>query len=84
MPWSRTQRNQAILLLGVIVPLLMFGLGTGGFLIARALGLGNNAVWVALALSTLGFAVSIYITLKMGDRYEDLAQQKSQSPPASG
>jgi hypothetical protein len=83
MPWSRAQRNQAILLLGVVVPVLMFGLGVGGFLIAKLAGFGNNAVWIALALSTLGFAISIYITLKMGDRYEDLAQ-KSQSPPASG
>ncbi len=50
----------------------MFGLGASGFLVARAAGFGNNSIWIALVLSTLGFALSIMITLKMGKRYEQI------------
>jgi len=59
-------------LIFLIVPVLMFGLGAGGFLLARAVGLGNNSIWVALVLSTVGFALSIMITLRMGRRYEKI------------
>jgi hypothetical protein len=50
----------------------MFGLGAGGFLVSRALGLGGNAIWIALVLSTVGFILSIIITLRVGRRYEKI------------
>jgi len=77
LPWSRAARNQAIILIFVVVPVLMFGLGAGGFLAARAAGFGEDAIWVSLIMATIGFGLSIYITLKMGDRYEDLAQKST-------
>jgi Kef-type K+ transport system membrane component KefB len=70
MTWKRSARNQALVLIFGIVPALMFGLGASGFLIARALGLGNNSIWIALVLSTVGFVLSIFVTLRMGRQYE--------------
>jgi Kef-type K+ transport system membrane component KefB len=75
MPWSKTARNQALLLIFVIVPALMFGLGVAGFLAARAVGLGNDSVWIALVLSTVGFAISIAVTFRMGKRYETITSR---------
>jgi Kef-type K+ transport system membrane component KefB len=72
MTWKTSARNQALVLIFLIVPALMFGLGATGFLVARSLGLGNNSIWIALVLSTIGFAASIMITLKMGRRYEKI------------
>jgi Na+-driven multidrug efflux pump len=54
----------------------MFGLGVSGFLIARAAGLGNNSIWIALVLSTIGFALSIVVTMRVGRRYEKLPTQQ--------
>ena len=76
MGWKKSARNQAILLIVVIVPLLMFGLGASGFLVAKAAGLGNNSIVVALVLSTVGFIVSIFITLRVGRRYESLQTEQ--------
>ena len=72
MSWKKSARNQALILIFVIVPILMFGLGASGFLVARAVGFGNNSIWIALVLSTIGFALSIMITLRMGRRYEEM------------
>jgi hypothetical protein len=55
----------------------MFGLGAGGFLVAKAAGLGSNAIWVSLIMATAGFGLSIYITLRVGDRYVDLPQKST-------
>jgi hypothetical protein len=60
----------------------MFGLGAGGFLLARAIGFGNNSIWVALVLSTVGFIASILITLRMGERYEKVQSETPSSPPS--
>lgn len=79
MTWKKSARNQALVLIFVIVPTLMFGLGAAGFLISRAAGLGNNSIVVALVLSTVGFAVSIIITLKMGRQYEKI-RSEAQKP----
>jgi len=58
----------------------MFGLGASGFLISRALGLGGNAIWIALVLSTVGFVLSIVITLRVGRRYEKIRAPAETSP----
>ena len=57
----------------------MFGLGATGFEVARTIGLGNNSIWIALVLSTIGFALSIIITLRAGKRYENMASEKPAS-----
>ena len=74
MPWSKTARNQALLLIFVIVPALMFALGVAGFEVARAAGLGSNSIWIALVLSTVGFAISVLVTFRMGKRYETISK----------
>ncbi|MDA4112268.1 MAG: hypothetical protein OK439_06980 [Thaumarchaeota archaeon] len=74
MPWSRAARNQALLLILVIVPALMFGLGVAGFEISKAVGLGSNSIWIALVLSTVGFAISIAVTFQMGKKYETISK----------
>lgn len=61
----------------------MFGLGVCGFLVARAVGLGNNSIWVALVLSTVGFALSIMITLRMGRQYEQIKPAEESSSKAT-
>ena len=67
---TKQARNRALLIIFVIVPALMFGLGVAGFLVARAAGLGGYSIWAALALSTVGFAVSIVLTLRLGKTFE--------------
>ncbi|MDA4111339.1 MAG: hypothetical protein OK439_02290 [Thaumarchaeota archaeon] len=74
MPWSRAARNQALLLIFVVVPVLMFGLGVAGFEISKAAGLGSNSIWIALVLSTVGFAISIVVTFQMGKKYEPISK----------
>ena len=77
MPWSSKAKKQAILLMAVVVPGLMFGLGIGGYLLARAVGLGSIASLIALVLSTVGLAISVVITLNVGKSYETTNQNKS-------
>lgn len=72
MSLNKSARNQALILIFLIVPVLMFGLGASGFLIAKVLGLGNTSIVIALVLSTIGFALSIVITLRMGKQYEKI------------
>ncbi|HZW56104.1 MAG TPA: hypothetical protein VFF30_07435 [Nitrososphaerales archaeon] len=78
MPWSPKAIRDAMLLLAVIVPGLMFGLGIGGFLLARMVGLGDIAMWIALALSTVGLIISVILTFKMGRTH----QRPKESIPA--
>jgi Kef-type K+ transport system membrane component KefB len=82
MTWKKSARNKALVLILVVVPALMFGLGASGFLIARAAGLGNNSIWIALVLSTIGFALSIIITLRVGRQYEKI-RSGAESPPST-
>lgn len=70
MPLSQNAKTKAILLIIVVVPALMFGLGAASFLIARAAGLGNDSIWIALVMSTIGFIVSIVLTLRVGKSFE--------------
>jgi len=70
MPWSSKPKRQAILLVAVIVPGLMFGLGIGGYLLARAVGLGSLAFVTAMVCSTVGLAISVFLTLNMGKSYD--------------
>ena len=66
MPWSSKAKRQAILLVAVVVPGLMFGLGIGGYLLAREAGLGSIAFLMAMVFSTVGLAISILLTLNAG------------------
>jgi uncharacterized membrane protein len=70
MPWSKKAKANAIILIAVVVPALMFGLGVAGFFLAEYAGLGSNSVWIALSLSTLGLIISILITLRVGRQFE--------------
>lgn len=70
MPWDSKAKRQAIIIVAVIVPGLMFGLGIGSYLIARAVGLGSVAFLIAMVFSTVGLAVSIVLTLNIGKSYE--------------
>jgi len=85
MTWQKSARNQALILIFVVVPLLMFGPGALGFLVARAIGLGSNSVWIALVLSTIGFVLSVMITLRVGRRYEKVrsGEEKPESPTST-
>ncbi len=53
MPWTAEAKKDAILLLGIVVPLLIFGLGVLGYFIAKAVGLGDGSIWVALGMSAI-------------------------------
>ncbi|MHB1908784.1 MAG: hypothetical protein ACYCQJ_07915 [Nitrososphaerales archaeon] len=70
MPWSYRAKRDALFLTAVAVPALMLGLGLAGYLIARALGLGSDSVWIALFLTTVGLVSAIFLTLKIGEKYE--------------
>ncbi|MCL4518543.1 MAG: hypothetical protein M1587_05025 [Thaumarchaeota archaeon] len=67
---NKKAKTRAILLVVVIVPSLMFGLGVLGFLLARSAGLGDASIWIALVLSTIGFAISVLLTLRIGKSFE--------------
>jgi len=77
MPWSSKAKKQAILLVAVVVPGLMFGLGIGGYLVARAVGLNSIAFLIALVFSTVGLAISVFLTLNIGKSYDTINQSKS-------
>ncbi len=70
MPWTAEAKKDAILLLGIVVPLLIFGLGVLGYFIAKAVGLGDGSIWVALGMSAIGLVLSIAVTFKIGEKYE--------------
>ena len=71
MPIESSAKSKAILLIVVVVPSLMFGLGVLGYLAARSAGLGNDSIWIALVLATVGFVVSILLTLRVGKAFEN-------------
>ena len=79
MPWSAKGKRDAILIIAVIVPCLMLGLGVGGFFLAKATGLGQNSIWVAMVLMTIGLILSILITLKIGKQFETSSARNSRS-----
>ena len=70
MPWSPRAKKQAILIITIVVPGLMFGLGIGSYVIARAVGLGDSAFLIAIVFSTVGLAISVLITLNIGKSFE--------------
>ena len=70
MPWSYRAKRDALLLLAVIVPALMIGLGLGGYYATEAIGLKAYAGYVAVFLTTVGLVASLFVTLKMGEKYE--------------
>ncbi len=70
MPWSAEAKKDAILLLGIVVPLLIFGLAVLGYLVSRALGLGDNSIWIALGMSGIGLVLSLAVTFKMDEKYQ--------------
>ena len=76
MPWSSKARNQAIIIVVVLVPVLVFGLGVAAFSVSRLIGLGENSVYVALAGATVGLAISIFLTLRVGRQYEGAGSDK--------
>jgi hypothetical protein len=75
MPWSSKPKKQAILLVVVVVPGLMFGLGIGGYLLARAVGLDTLAFLTAMVFSTVGLAISVFLTLNIGKSYDTTTDQ---------
>jgi Kef-type K+ transport system membrane component KefB len=75
MPWSSKPKKQAILLVAVVVPGLMFGLGIGGYLLARAIGLDALALLTAMVFSTVGLAISVFLTLNIGKTYDTTTDQ---------
>ena len=77
MPWDSKAKRQAVIIIGIVVPGLMFGLGIGGYLISRAVGLGSIAFVVAMVFSTVGLAVSIIITLNAGKSFEKTSETNS-------
>ena len=70
MPWSSKARNQAIIIVVFLVPILIFGLGVAAFYVSKFIGLGNNSVYAALTGATAGLAISIFLTLRVGRQYE--------------
>ena len=78
MPWSSKPKKQAILLVAVVVPGLMFGLGIGGYLLVRAVGLDTLAFLTAMVFSTVGLAISVFLTLNIG-KWSDTTTDQSKS-----
>jgi len=70
LPWSYKAKRDALFILAVIVPALMLGLGLGGYFVSQALGLGGDSAWIAIFLTTAGLVASIFVTLKIGEKYE--------------
>jgi len=70
MPWSSSAKKQAALLIAVVVPGLMLGLGIGSYVISKALGLGSFAFVISMIFTTLGLALAVVLTLKVGKAYE--------------
>jgi len=71
LPWTYRAKRDALFILVVIVPALMLGLGLGGYFIAEAIGLGDNASYIAIFLTTVGLVASVFVTLKIGEKYEN-------------
>lgn len=71
---DKNAKSKAILLIVVVVPLLMVGLGLAGFFLAQWIGLGEESVWIALILSTVGFVISIALTLRVGKSFEKIKE----------
>lgn len=67
---DKNAKTKAILLIVVVVPSLMVGLGLAGFILAKHVGLEAESIWIALILSTAGFAISIVLTLRVGKAFE--------------
>ena len=56
----------------------MFGLGIGGYLLVRAVGLGSLAFLTAMVFSTVGLAILVFLTLNMG-KSDDTTNDQSKS-----
>ena len=74
MPWSYKAKRDALFILAVVVPLLMIGLGLGGYYGSRALGYASDSGWVAIFFTTVGLVASVFVTLKIGEKYETTNQ----------
>jgi F0F1-type ATP synthase assembly protein I len=70
LPWSYRAKRDALFILAVIVPALMIGLGLGGYFAAKALGFAEYAPWIAIFSTTVGLVASVFVTLKIGEKYE--------------
>lgn len=70
MPWTYRAKRDALFILAVVVPALMIGLGLGGYYISQALGFGAYSGWIAIFLTTVGLIASVFVTLKIGEKYE--------------
>jgi F0F1-type ATP synthase assembly protein I len=79
MPWSYKAKRDALFIMAVVVPALMIGLGLGGYFISRAIGLASDAGWIAIFLTTVGLVASIFVTLKIGEKYETPAEKSGAS-----
>ena len=70
LPWTYEAKRDALFVLAVVVPVLMLGLGLGGYYVSIALGLRNYSVLIAILTTTAGLIASLFVTLKMGQKYE--------------
>jgi hypothetical protein len=77
MPWTYKAKRDALFLLAVVVPGLMLGLGLGGYYLTTFLGLGGYSDGVAVVGTTAGLIASLFVALKLGEKYEKTGEGAS-------
>jgi hypothetical protein len=80
LPWSYRAKRDALFILAIVVPVLMIGLGLGGYFAASALGFSKYSGLIAILLTTVGLIASGFVTLKIGEKYEKEPEVTSQVP----
>jgi hypothetical protein len=70
MSWSPQAKKDAFVILGLILPALMLGLGLGSYFLSTAIGLRAYSILISLAGATIGLIISLLLTLRIGRKFE--------------